>query len=315
MDINYGFILAAGLGTRMGPIGQYIPKILWPVFEKNLLDLQIEYLKRFQIKKIFINTHYLSETVTQYIANHYENIVTISHEPTLLDIGGGIHQVAARPDVAYNGKLLVVNCDQFLWLDLSDINLMLKLATKESPVVLASILVDPKLGYNGIKKSNNLVTGLALGAEIEGLQNIETYGGVAVINLSHLPAHPGRSKFFESIANFSKFSVVVHECFKQEYWDFGTQERFILSHLELLEHARSGKQGKFLNFIVEQKALDLEKISLNGYNATDLSTVMINLKELQIAKNKMNHWEVIQKSQTMNNNSNKKIIIPLADEI
>ena len=43
MQIDYALILSAGLGTRMGEIGKILPKVLWPIYFKSLLELQIRY--------------------------------------------------------------------------------------------------------------------------------------------------------------------------------------------------------------------------------------------------------------------------------
>ena len=42
-------ILSAGFGTRMGPIGKALPKVLWPIFEEALLGIQIEYVNELKI--------------------------------------------------------------------------------------------------------------------------------------------------------------------------------------------------------------------------------------------------------------------------
>ena len=47
MKVDNILILAAGKGTRMGEIGKKIPKVLWPIFDKTLLEWQILYAKQF----------------------------------------------------------------------------------------------------------------------------------------------------------------------------------------------------------------------------------------------------------------------------
>ena len=63
MQIDYCLILAAGFGTRMGAIGQKLPKVLWPVFERSLLELQVGYARSLGIQKIYINLHYMGEEI------------------------------------------------------------------------------------------------------------------------------------------------------------------------------------------------------------------------------------------------------------
>ena len=69
MQIDYCLILAAGFGTRMGEIGKSLPKVLWPIFERSLLELQVEYAKSLGIQKIFINLHHQKDIILDYVQN------------------------------------------------------------------------------------------------------------------------------------------------------------------------------------------------------------------------------------------------------
>ena len=46
MKVDHVLILAAGKGTRMGKIGKVLPKVLWPIFAKNLIELQVSFAKK-----------------------------------------------------------------------------------------------------------------------------------------------------------------------------------------------------------------------------------------------------------------------------
>jgi NDP-sugar pyrophosphorylase family protein len=87
---------------------------MWPILNKRLIDLQINYCRDLGIKKIFINTHYLADVLERHIREQYGDDIVLLHEDPLLDSGGAIHNLANREDVNYSGNLLTVNGDQFL---------------------------------------------------------------------------------------------------------------------------------------------------------------------------------------------------------
>jgi choline kinase len=286
--IDYAFILAAGLGTRMGELGKHIPKPLWPVFEKTLLELQLEYVKFLGIKKVFINTHHLAEQVREKIRQLERDDVVISHEPEILDIGGGIHRVAESVD--YKGNMLVLNCDQFLWLTKENLVSMLELLTDKNYVVMTSIRVNPKMGYNGIKIIDSSFQGLMMGDDLKNLKSVDTYGGVCIIDLARLPRKTGKSKYFESIVDLKDPHASVWNAGKNEYWDFGTSYRFSLSHWELISDFQLGVQGEFLSFLVNTGALKLEKIKSTGYGTTREDT--LELQQMIVRRSANNEWEI-----------------------
>ena len=60
-------ILAGGLGSRLRPFTEAIPKPLLPIGEKSILEIQIERLKKYGVTEVFLATNYKSE----YIGNFF----------------------------------------------------------------------------------------------------------------------------------------------------------------------------------------------------------------------------------------------------
>lgn len=80
MQIRQAFILAAWYGTRLRPLTLDKPKPLLPIAWKPLLSYHFENLKKNWIKKIFINSFYLSEQIDSFVKNYPELDITVSHE-------------------------------------------------------------------------------------------------------------------------------------------------------------------------------------------------------------------------------------------
>ena len=82
-------LLAAGLGTRLRPITNKVPKCLLPVNGKPLLYLWLEKLEKINVSDVLINTHYLSEDVNQSISKFNTNMnIHIVYEEKLLGTAG-----------------------------------------------------------------------------------------------------------------------------------------------------------------------------------------------------------------------------------
>lgn len=86
-----GLLLAAGLGTRLRPITNSVPKCLVEINGRPLLDYWIELLSVGEIVDILINLHYMPEAVRSYIKScPYPVTITTVHEERLLGTGGTI---------------------------------------------------------------------------------------------------------------------------------------------------------------------------------------------------------------------------------
>lgn len=82
-------LLAAGLGTRLRPLTDSIPKCLVDINGKPLLDYWLEKFDKLGITDILINTHYMPEAVRSHIEQSpFRDIIQIAHEDILLGTGG-----------------------------------------------------------------------------------------------------------------------------------------------------------------------------------------------------------------------------------
>lgn len=85
-------ILCAGLGTRLRPLTDTIPKALVPVAGKPLLAYHLDSLQKYGVSEALINTHYLADKISDF-AREYEKQnpkikITVSFEPKLLGSAG-----------------------------------------------------------------------------------------------------------------------------------------------------------------------------------------------------------------------------------
>ena len=97
-EMMQAMILAAGLGTRLKPLTDHVPKALVEVGGEPLLKQVIFKLKDAGFSRIIVNVHHFSEQIIQYLeTNHYFGLdIRISDETNqLLDTGGGIKAAAA----------------------------------------------------------------------------------------------------------------------------------------------------------------------------------------------------------------------------
>lgn len=82
-------LLAAGLGTRLRPLTNFLPKCLAPIGGRPLLDYWIETLLQQGVSEILINTHYRADLVASYVAHSgWSDRVTLVHESALLGTAG-----------------------------------------------------------------------------------------------------------------------------------------------------------------------------------------------------------------------------------
>lgn len=82
-------LLAAGLGTRLRPLTDTIPKCLIPINGRPLLDYWIRMLGEAEVSPILVNLHYFADKVRNYIeTSRFNDIVVTVYEEKLLGTAG-----------------------------------------------------------------------------------------------------------------------------------------------------------------------------------------------------------------------------------
>lgn len=107
-------VLAAGLGKRMRPITDTLPKPLVPIAGKTLLDWGLDSLAEAGVARAVVNVHYLPDQIVAHLASRTSPTIVISDESAmLLDSAGGIvkalHALGQKP-------FYILNADTF-WID------------------------------------------------------------------------------------------------------------------------------------------------------------------------------------------------------
>ena len=110
--ITQAFVLAAGLGKRLRPLTDDLPKPLILIFQKPLITFALEHLLGLGVARFVINTHRRPELFQNFFSrsNYAGHPVTLVHEPELLETGGGIKNaeryLGSDPFITYSGDIL-----------------------------------------------------------------------------------------------------------------------------------------------------------------------------------------------------------------
>ena len=106
-------IFAAGLGTRLKPLTDTLPKALVPLAGKTLLQWQIEKLKAAGITDIVVNVHHFPDMIIDYLLEHDNfgcNIQVSDERDMLLETGGGLRKAEEKFRSSGEG-ILICNVD------------------------------------------------------------------------------------------------------------------------------------------------------------------------------------------------------------
>jgi len=241
-------ILAAGLGTRLKPLTDTMPKALVPLAGKPILYYTINKLISEGINQIIINVHHFHELIIDYVIKQKKfgiNIV-FSMEDTLLDTGGGLKKASLFFD---DGQPFVLhNVDVF-----SEINLKKMIAYHHQHKSMATLAVRQRKTsrYLLFDQENRLAGWQSLDTgktemvkpQTQNQQNL-SFMGIHVISpeiFSHFPA----DNIFPIIKAYLDLAKKGYKIFgyrnDEDYWiDLGRKENL----KEAEEHLSSIKNMK-----------------------------------------------------------------------
>lgn len=240
-------LLAAGLGTRLRPLTDYLPKPLFPVLnEPNLKRLLLQ-LSAIGADKITINAFHLAQLVVSAVKDWGVGCdVNVITETQLLGTGGGIKNAFS----SFNSSepILVINSDVVTDLPL---DLFWQL---QKPEALATMLLHDCKPFNNVQVSTDNVIGFR-----QNHPESLAYTGICVLrpevslyfNRVTTPCFSLIDLFEIAMAEMEKINYCLAEDLKSDYiwYDIGTPRGYLEAHASLLK-----RQGA--SFISKTEAID-----------------------------------------------------------
>jgi N-acetyl-alpha-D-muramate 1-phosphate uridylyltransferase len=176
-------VLAAGLGQRMRPITDHLPKPLVVVGGKTMLDHALDRLAEAGVTHAVVNVHWLADQIEAHVANRKVPRISISDErQELLETGGGVRKALA---LLGGDPFLHVNSDS-LWVE-GDTRNIVAMTTAWNPQIMDMLLLlahkDTSFGYEGTGDFMRDTQG-ELARRAAGTSAPYVYAGVAIIKPS-----------------------------------------------------------------------------------------------------------------------------------
>jgi len=235
-------VLAAGLGTRLRPLTDLVPKPLMPVLNRPLLGLLLAQLEQAGFAQVAVNTHHLGEMVQQFLAGEGPPWLklSVSPEPELLGTGGGLKKLGE--DLG-GGPFLAVNGDILTDLDLGAVY------RSHREGALSTLVLHDCPPYNQVWVKDGAVVSIGAPPGAPAARPL-AYTGVQVVGpemLRYLPP-AGRpadlvAAWRQALAGGARIdALVVSGAFWQ---DLGAPESYLALHRRLLGGAAPSLAGFF----------------------------------------------------------------------
>lgn len=225
-------IFAAGLGSRLKPITNKIPKALVKVNNKELLAHNLEKFKKAGIHQVVINVHHFADQILTFLKQHNNfglNILISDETELLRDTGGGLRK--ARELLYDCNQIVIQNVDIF-----SNIDYQALISVHQKEKALATLAVRNRessryflfdkekclRGWKNTKTNEKIIV-----SESSDL-NSYAFSGIHVIDSKLLKMLPDKDvfsivKIYLELAQTNNICAYLHDT---DYWfDIGSVEK------------------------------------------------------------------------------------------
>ena len=219
-------ILAAGYGTRLRPHTTHIPKPLFPVAGRPLIDLTICRLMDQGITAIIINVHHLHQQITAYIkSRNYPIPVVTRYEDKILGTGGAIRNVA---DFFDDQPFLVINSDIVTDIDISAVFAFHRQHGHAATLVMHDYPMFNKVWIDG---NDNILTFSGDAQHLPSNVCCRAFTGIQVLEpviMDHIPENDGMVSSIDVYQTMIRSGRIIKAyTAKDHYWrDIGTPESY-----------------------------------------------------------------------------------------
>lgn len=228
-------ILAAGLGTRLRPLTENVPKALLKIGNTSLLELAIRKLDHYGFSDIIINIYHHPDMIIDFLEKNRNfgiNISISDERDMLLDTGGGLKK--ASPFFTRDEAFLIYNCDI-----LTDLNLLTlyKYHLEHSALCTLAVRDRETSRYFIFDEDNTLCgwwnkrTGEKKSVRWSGTNyNPKAFSGIQIVSPSALNLFPDKKVF-----SLVEFYLILAKDHRIEGYDHTETRWADLGNFETLE--------------------------------------------------------------------------------
>lgn len=218
--MKQAIILAAGLGSRLRPLSNKIPKPLLKIQEQSLISRHLRSLSNVGITEIFINVHHLAFDIISEIGSgeHYGVNITYSIEDPLLETAGALIKINNWLD----SNIIIISADIY-----TDFNYgSLAIPNGSKGMIVLNNCQDHQEGDFGI--SGHLA--------VKNSKVKYNYANIAILNKSCFAGYPsGNRKLVEIFDDLIEQKQLAAKIYRGLWHNVGTLEK--LKQLDLERYA------------------------------------------------------------------------------
>lgn len=243
-------VFGAGLGTRLRPLTELLPKPVVPFFDRPLSGWTIDHLVRAGARSVVVNTHHLADRVEASLREHTARAhprlaLSFSREDVLLGTGGGLRRAweleeRARGPMSEDEVLVAMNGDILFAPDLEAIVAEHRARRAEATLVLRHTADPFSLGAIEIDPAGRVVSMLAKSAT-HAAGTAAMFTGVHVLSRSVLERLPAEGCVIRQgyRAWLAEGRAVFGTLSEAPWLDLGTPRVYRDAHLEVLRGERA----------------------------------------------------------------------------
>ena len=221
------FILSAGKGTRLLPYTKILPKPLFPILGKPIIEIILDQLKKLGITSIGINVFHLKEKLLNFLKS-YQNRnpqleIQIFEEQELLGTGGAI----LNAKNFFKERTLIINSDILTNFDFKKLYFFSTYLS--SPVIMVL--------YKGEKNNVcvNLDSNIILSFR-KYKKNLFTFAGIQIIDPYIIKYFPFKKDLIEIYQKLIERKINISAYIENNFYfkDIGTIENYLKAHEDIL---------------------------------------------------------------------------------
>jgi len=232
IPLRKAMVFAAGLGTRMRPLTDKVPKPLIEVAGRSILERILDALEKAGVEEAVVNTHYFANQVEAKLARRTQPKILLSHEKELLETGGG---VAKALPLLSSDPFYVVNGD-VLWSDgVRDTLLRLVQSWRDSEMDVL-LLVHPVVRSYGYRGAGDFFLDQLGGVRRRKMHEVApfVFTGIQVLHprlFRHAPSRPfSLNLLYDRAIESSRLFAIVHD---GDWFHIGTPKDLTFAEAEL----------------------------------------------------------------------------------